>query len=94
MKNTGRKITKPTFDKDGYQTNLTELNGEALPVIDPKELRPMRGGARAGAGRKPSGKVPVLLRLSPATAKHLRATAKRENLTLSEVAERQLAASR
>jgi hypothetical protein len=91
MKNTGKKIAKPTFDKDGYQTNLTDLNGEALPVIDPKQLRPLRGGARVGAGRKPSGKVPVLLRLSPATAKRLRAMAKREKLTLSEVAERQLA---
>ncbi len=88
MKNTGKKIAKPTFDKDGYQT---DLNGEGLPVIDAKQLRPLRGGARVGAGRKPSGKVPVLLRLSPATAKRLRATAKREKLTLSEVAERQLA---
>lgn len=90
MKNTGRKKTKPTFDAEGYQTNLTDLNGEDLPVIDAKELRPLRGGARAGAGRKPSGKVPVLLRLTPATAKRLRAAAKREKLTLSEIAERRL----
>lgn len=90
MKNTGRKNAKPTFDEEGYQTNLTDLNGETLPVIDAKELRPLRGGVRAGAGRKSSGKVPVLLRLTPATAKRLRAAAKREKLTMSELAERQL----
>lgn len=90
MKNTGNKTTKPIFDKDGYQTNLSTLNGEALPDIDTKELRPLRGGARVGAGRKPTGKVQVLLRLSPDTAKRLRAAAKRSKLTLSEVAERQL----
>lgn len=90
MKNTGKNTPKPQFDADGYQIGLTSLNGEAVPVIKPQDLKPLRGGARAGAGRKPSGKVPVLLRLSPATAKRLRAMAKRSKLTLSEVAEKQL----
>ncbi|MCX6939091.1 MAG: hypothetical protein NTU80_14590 [Verrucomicrobia bacterium] len=94
MKTTGNKPIKPQFDADGYQTNLSALNGESLPVIKPQDLQPLRGGARAGAGRKPSGKVPLLLRLSPATAKRLRAVAKRSQLTLSEVAENQLAALR
>ncbi len=94
MKTTGKKIVKPQFDADGYQTNLNSLNGEALPVIKAQDLQPLRGGARVGAGRKPSGKVPVLLRLSPATAKRLRAVAKRSHLTLSEVAEKNLAVLR
>jgi len=55
-----------------------------LPVIDPKYLRPLHGGARTGAGRKSSGNVQVLLRLSPATAK-------RSHVTLSEAAEQHLA---
>ncbi len=90
MKTTGNKTVEPTFDSEGYQTNLKDLNGEPLPAIEPKDLKPLRGGARKGAGRKQSGKVPMLLRLTPATAKRLRATAKREKLTLSEVAERSL----
>ncbi len=94
MKTTGKKISKPRLDQDGYQTNLDSLNGESLPEIDPRELRPLHGGARPGAGRKASGKVPVLLRLTPATAKHLRAVAKKSQRTLSEVAEQQLAALR
>ena len=94
MKTTGKKTAKPRFDQDGYQTNLDSLNGESLPQIDPKSLRPLRGGARPGAGRKPSGKVPVLLRLTPATAKHLRTVAKKSKRTLSEVAEQQLAGLR
>jgi len=94
MKTTGKAIRKPQFDADGYQTNLTSLNGEALPAIKPQDLQPLWGGARVGAGRKPSGKVPILLRLSPATAKRLRAVAKRSHLTLSEVADNQLSALR
>ena len=94
MKTTGKNTPKPQFDADGYQTNLTSLNGEALPAIKPQELCPLRGGARPGAGRKPSGKVPVLLRLSPATAMRLRSMAKRSKLTLSEVAEKNLASLR
>lgn len=31
-----QKIEKPIFDKDGYQINMKDLNGEPLP--DPKNL--------------------------------------------------------
>ena len=51
-----------------------------------------RGGARVGAGRKPSGRQQVSLRLLPATVRRLRAQAKREGKTLSAVAESRLAA--
>jgi len=90
MKSTGKKTAKPKFDYEGYQSNLKDLNGEPLPSIEAKDIKPLRGGARKGAGRKKSGKVPMLLRLTPATAKRLRAAAKREKITLSEVAERSL----
>lgn len=51
-----------------------------------------RGGARVGAGRKPSGRQQVSLRLLPATLRRLRAQAKREGRTLSAVAEAKLSA--
>lgn len=47
-------------------------------------------GARPGAVRKPSGRLPITLRLKPALVSKLRAQAKREGKTLSEVAEARL----
>jgi hypothetical protein len=44
-----------------------------------------RGGARPGAGRKPLGKTQILLHLRPKSAAAIRAKAKKENLTMSEV---------
>jgi hypothetical protein len=38
MKKTGKtRIEKPVFDKDGYQTNIRDLNGEPLP--DPSKVK-------------------------------------------------------
>ena len=51
-----------------------------------------RGGARIGAGRKPSGRQQVSLRLRPSTLRQLRAAAKREGKTISDVAEARLLA--
>lgn len=51
-----------------------------------------RGGARAGAGRKPAGRVPMTLRVRPEVAARLRAEAKRLGKSISEVAEPHLAA--
>ncbi len=45
------------------------------------------GGARLGAGRKPTGRRPITLRLKPALLRTLRAQARREGKTLSEIAE-------
>ena len=87
-----KKPIKPEFDAEGYQVNLHDLNGEALPSAK-LEFAPFRhGGARVGAGRKPSGRKPLLLRLTPAAIKRLRLAAKRQNKTISEVAEEKLAA--
>lgn len=75
MKISGRtKSAKaPTFDADGYQTNLTDLNRTPLPALKKVKVRPSSwGGARPGAGRKSSGRQPVLLRLTPATLRTLR----------------------
>ena len=54
-------------------------------------LKPVgRGGVRPGAGRKPSGRQPVSLRLKPSTILILRQQAKREGKTISEIAEERL----
>lgn len=49
-----------------------------------------RGGARPGAGRKPTGRRPITLRLKPAVLRTLRAQARREGKTVSEIAEARL----
>ena len=41
---------------------------------------PQRGGKRAGAGRKPAGRKPYLVRMKPATMAALRAKARRLGL--------------
>jgi hypothetical protein len=82
----------PVFDAEGYQTNLGTINGTPLPKLDRIRVTPLRhGGARPGAGRKPSGRKPVLLRLAPGTVRSLRAAARREGKTLSDIAEERLA---
>lgn len=50
-----------------------------------------RGGFRPGAGRKPSGRKSVLLRITPETLNHLRDIAKRKKKTMSDIAEEALA---
>jgi hypothetical protein len=94
MKTTGKTKTPkaPVFDAEGYQVNLSTLNGAPLPDLSRVAAQPLqRGGARPGAGRKPSGRQPVLLRLTPATVRALRAAARRQGKTLSDVAEERLA---
>lgn len=96
MKTSGKtkRSKPPTFDAEGYQTNLRDLNRTKLPELRKVKARPLSwGGARQGAGRKSSGRTPVLLRLTPATIKMLRRTARNEGKTLSDVAEQKLAAS-
>jgi len=94
MKTTGKtkSLEAPAFDAEGYQVNLTMLDGAVLPDLRRVAAQPLpRGGARPGAGRKPSGRQPVLLRLAPATVRALRASARRQGKTLSDVAEERLA---
>lgn len=85
------KVNPPVFDGRGYQANIEDLNGEELPDLEALEWRPLHGGSRPGAGRKPSGRVPLTLRLRPSVAKRLRTVAKKQGKTLSEVAEERLA---
>jgi len=80
----------PTFDAEGYQTNLKDLNGTPLPDLSKVTARPLWGGAREGAGRKSSGRQPVLLRLTPKTIRSLRTAARKQGKTISEVAEARL----
>ena len=78
--------------------NLAQRPDAALDLTDPAEITDAdlhrgrarivpHGGARTGAGRKPTGRRPVTLRLKPAVLRTLRAQAKREGKTLSEIAE-------
>lgn len=94
MRTTGKKIRNepPAFDAEGYQTNLADLNGTPLPDLTRVTAKPRGwGGMRTGAGRKPSGRKPVLLRLTPKTVGRLRKTARRLGRTISDVAEERLA---
>jgi hypothetical protein len=80
---------------------LAKRSDAALDLTDPAEITDAdllhgrarivpHGGARPGAGRKPTGRLPVTLRLKPGLLRKLRAQAKREGKTLSEVAETRL----
>ena len=92
MKKQSENSDAPKFDAEGYQVDIQNLNGEALPNPAKLDFRPFaHGGARKNAGRKPSGRTPVLLRLSPSVIKKLRAKAKATHRTISEVAEDRLA---
>ena len=92
MKKKIGRIEKPQFNRAGYQVNMKDLNGEPLP--NPGKLvfqAYHHGGARVGAGRKPTGRKAVLLRLSPKLISALRKEAERKHKTLSDVAEERLA---
>jgi hypothetical protein len=94
MKSTGKnkkpRIDPPVFDAEGYQTNLQDLNGTPLPDLSKVQAVSFWGGARAGAGRKSTGRQPVLLRLTPKTLRSLRAAARKEGKSISEIAEARL----
>jgi len=57
-------------------------------------ILPGHGGPRAGAGRPPSGKKPVTLRLPPKLIESVRRDAKRAGQTLSDFVTSKLASSR
>lgn len=91
MKKKIESIEKPVFDKEGYQVNIKDLNGEALPDLSKLEFRPFKhGGARVGAGRKPTGRKAILLRLNPGLISALKREARRSHRTLSDLAEERL----
>lgn len=43
------KTEPPTFDAEGYQTNLSDLNGTPLPELD--KVQAVSHGDGTGAGR-------------------------------------------
>jgi hypothetical protein len=55
-------------------------------------LRPLHGGKRQGAGRKPSGSVRMQICVSASTRSKIQQFAKRQKVTLSEVVERAVTA--
>ena len=94
MKNIGKnkkpKIEPPVFDAEGYQTNIKDLNGTPLPDLSKVQAVSFWGGARKGAGRKRTGRQPVLLRLTPKTVRSLRAAARKQGKSISDIAEARL----
>ncbi|MBN1404780.1 MAG: hypothetical protein JW942_09990 [Opitutales bacterium] len=91
MKKQSENSDAPKFDAEGYQVGMEDLNGEALPDLAKLEFRPFaHGGARKNAGRKLSGRKPILLRLSPSVINSLRSKARATHKTISEVAEEKL----
>jgi len=66
-----------------------EQGEDVLDFFEPKKTR--WGGVRAGAGRKPSGRVPYVTRLSPDLIRAIKGRAKRENRKECEVIEALLA---
>ena len=73
-----KKLKSLAVEKGPYDKHV--VRGQA-------RLIPRRGGARAGAGRKPSGHVRLQLSVSPSTRRKIEAIAKLRNLTLSQAVE-------
>jgi hypothetical protein len=92
MKKKNEHSEKPQFDSAGYQVNMKDLNGEPLPDLAKLNFQAFKhGGTRMGAGRKPSGRKAMLLRLSPKVISALRKEAQRKHKTVSDVVEERLA---
>jgi hypothetical protein len=82
----GEPLPRPN---DLVSVTLKELG--LPPAGSYKEMKvTVNGGAREGAGRKPSGRHQIVLRLLPKAEKRLRVLAKREGVSLSEAAERMI----
>jgi len=77
-------------DEDIDFSDAPEVTDEAITRGEYR-LAP-RGGARAGAGRKPVGHVQLTLWVRPQTARRLRTAAKRNGKTMSHLADECLAA--
>lgn len=81
-----RRLTKSETAAAGIPTpaQIAAVEWERTETKGAVTLRPVRGGARAGAGRKSKGHVRMQLLVSPATRRKIEAVAKRRKLTLSE----------
>lgn len=88
--NRRHKVQSPVFDTDGYQTNLKNLNGTPLPDLSTVRAFTLERRRPRRRALKSSGRQPVLLRLTPKTIRALRATARKQGKTISEVAEERL----
>lgn len=94
------KTNKPTPADIARYKRLAKLPDSAIDFSDAPELTDeelaqtvvVRGGKRAGAGRKATGHVQVVIRVSPRVRDALRKKAKREHTTLGGVIEHWLAA--
>lgn len=49
-----------------------------------KPPKPTHGGPRPGAGRKPTGRVPVMIRVRPEALKRMKAAAREKKMPLGQ----------
>ena len=80
-----RRLGIPAPGDAGTAYVRSEISGQVI-------VRPLRGGKRAGAGRKASGHVRLNLLVPAETREQLENLAKRDHVTLSEAFRRTLAA--
>jgi hypothetical protein len=80
-----RRAGIPAPGAAGTLYERTEQDGRIV-------VKPLRGGKRAGAGRKATGHVRLNLLVPPETREQLKKLADRDHVTLSEAFRRSLAA--
>ena len=78
-----KEITVEEFD-ELFDSGSDEIDN----YIDWKNgYRPGLGGARPGAGRKPSGRVPYLTRLDPRVIRKIKQRARKQKVSQCELVE-------
>jgi hypothetical protein len=90
MKETGKlaSIEPPVFDAEGYQVNLTTLNGERLPNLNDGSPLFVFRSVRGKAHWKQSGGKPVPPRLKREVARMLRTLTSHQRKRDSAVSEK------
>lgn len=78
-----RRMGIPAPDSTGTVYERTEQKSRVV-------VKPLRGGKRAGAGRKANGHVRLNLLVPPETRQQLEKLAERDQVTLSEAFRRSL----
>ena len=84
-------VTLTKFHKSGFALpnpqDFVRIERAGQITLTPKT----KGGARAGAGRKPAGKLSMVVRLQPALIAKVKARARREGMTISDTVAKLLA---
>lgn len=79
------------FDEKAKPLTASQIRSLGIPEVGTaktiKVVVHSHGGARSGAGRKSSGRLPILLRMLPQARIRIESYAKKHHLTLSEAVE-------